>query len=128
MKRISSIFLSILVVGFLVSYPVLSDAMMGGMMGGHGGHGKADNETKGGQSDHKGHSNAGDEICPVSGEKIHEKTKVTYEYKGKIYNFCCPMCIEDFEKDSEKYIERMEKAKESKGHEGHKKDHHQHGH
>ena len=31
------------------------------------------------------------------------------------------MCIEDFEKDSEKYIERMEKAKESKGHEGHKR-------
>lgn len=42
MKRISGIFLSILVVGFLVSYPVLSDAMMGGMMGGKTEDGKSD--------------------------------------------------------------------------------------
>lgn len=69
----------------------------------------------------------GNKICPVSGEKIDEKTKVTYEYKGKIYNFCCPMCAEEFKKDPEKYIEELEKAEESKGHEGHKKDHH-HGH
>ncbi len=33
----------------------------------------------------------GNEICPVSGETIDEKMKQTYEYKGKIYNFCCPM-------------------------------------
>ncbi|MCL4476025.1 MAG: YHS domain-containing protein [Nitrospirae bacterium] len=56
----------------------------------------------------------GNEICPVSGEKIDEKMKQTYEYKGKIYNFCCPMCIEEFKKDPEKYIEKMEKVEESK--------------
>jgi len=51
--------------------------------------------------------NAGNKICPVSGEKINEKTKATYEYNGKIYNFCCPMCIDEFKKDPEKYIEKV---------------------
>ena len=46
---------------------------------------------------------------PVSGEEINDQTKATYEYKGKIYNFCCPMCIEEFKKDPEKYIEKMKK-------------------
>ncbi len=50
----------------------------------------------------------GNKICPVSGEKIDEKTKATYEYKGKIYNFCCPMCIETFKKDPQKYIKKVE--------------------
>ncbi len=70
----------------------------------------------------------GNEICPVSGEKIDEKMKQTYEYKGKIYSFCCPMCVEMFKKDPEKYIEKMEKA-ENKGHSGHENhQHHHHGH
>lgn len=55
--------------------------------------------------------NVGNEFCPVSGEKIDEKTKVTYEYKGKIYNFCCQDCVEEFKKDPEKYIEKLEKEK-----------------
>lgn len=50
----------------------------------------------------------GNKICPVSGEKIDEKTKATYEYEGKIYNFCCPMCIEEFKKDPGKYIKKVE--------------------
>lgn len=50
----------------------------------------------------------GNKICPVSGEKIEEKTKITYEYEGKIYNFCCVMCIEEFKKDPQKYIEKVE--------------------
>lgn len=69
----------------------------------------------------------GNEICPVSGEKIDEKMKQTYEYKGKIYSFCCPGCIEEFKKNPEKYIEKMEKSEEGKHdystHEGH---HHSH--
>lgn len=51
---------------------------------------------------------AGNKICPVSGEKIDEKTKAAYEYKGKIYNFCCPACIDEFKKDPEKYIKKIE--------------------
>lgn len=54
--------------------------------------------------------NVGNKICPVSGEKIDENTKATYEYQGKIYNFCCPMCIEEFKKDPEKYIKKVEEG------------------
>lgn len=58
----------------------------------------------------------GNKICPVTGEKINEKTKATYEHDGKIYNFCCPMCIGTFKKDPDKYIKKIEeeKAKENK--------------
>lgn len=61
--------------------------------------------------------NVGNKICPVSGEKINEKIKATYEYEGKIYNFCCPMCIEEFKKDPKIYIKKVgeELQAESKG-------------
>ncbi len=54
--------------------------------------------------------NVGNKICPVSGEKIGSggMKAETFEYKGKIYNFCCPMCIEEFKKDPEKYIKKVE--------------------
>lgn len=45
----------------------------------------------------------GNRVCPVSGEEIKEGKEVTYEYKGKIYNFCCTMCLKDFKKDPEKF-------------------------
>jgi len=56
---------------------------------------------------------AGNKICPVSGEKISDvvasgMTPVTYEYEGKIYNFCCSACIEEFKKDPQKYIKKVE--------------------
>lgn len=50
---------------------------------------------------------AGNKICPVSGERIDEKSKATYEYNGKIYNFCCPACIEEFKKNPQKYIAKV---------------------
>jgi YHS domain-containing protein len=52
--------------------------------------------------------NVGNKICPVMGDKIDDKFKVTYEYEGKIYNFCCPGCIESFKKDPQKYIRKVE--------------------
>lgn len=55
----------------------------------------------------------GNKICPVSGEKIDEKMKSIYEYEGKIYNFCCSMCIEDFKKDPQKYIQKVEEELKS---------------
>jgi len=61
----------------------------------------------------------GNKICPVSGEKIDEKTKATYEYEGKIYNFCCSGCINGFKKNPEKYIKIIEEegTKEGRSHE-----------
>ena len=55
---------------------------------------------------------AGNKICPVSGEAIDEKLKATYEYEGKTYNFCCAMCIDDFKKDPQKYIKKVEEQKQ----------------
>ena len=52
--------------------------------------------------------NVGNKICPVSGEKIDEKMKATYGYEGKIYNFCCSSCVEEFKKDPAKYIKKIE--------------------
>lgn len=51
----------------------------------------------------------GNKICPVSGEEVPDVSGLGmepafYEYKGKIYNFCCAGCIEEFKKDPEKYI------------------------
>ncbi|MBP9855291.1 MAG: TRASH domain-containing protein [Candidatus Omnitrophica bacterium] len=65
----------------------------------------------------------GNKICPVSGEKIPAEGEkgemgeaVKYEYNGKIYNLCCPMCVKDFKKNPEKYskIAEDEVAKEKK--------------
>lgn len=61
--------------------------------------------------------NVGNKICPVSGEKIGEKTKATYEYEGKIYNFCCTMCIDSFKKDPQKYIKKVEEEQQSESQE-----------
>ena len=73
-------------------------------------------QATGNTAEAKNAVDVGNTICPVTGEKINDKTKGTYEYKGKIYNFCCPMCIGDFQKDPEKYIKKIEeeKAKEKK--------------
>lgn len=50
----------------------------------------------------------GNKICPVSGEEIKKEEAFKYEYEGKIYNLCCKMCLKDFKKDPEKYIEKLE--------------------
>jgi YHS domain-containing protein len=68
------------------------------------------------------------ELCPVSGEEVDAKGGIAYEYKGKVYHFCCASCIADFKKDPEKYIRKMKggaakDAQEPVGHEGH-----DHGH
>ena len=49
----------------------------------------------------------GNKICPVLGESIDEANKATYEYEGKIYNFCCAGCIEEFKKEPQKYIDKV---------------------
>ena len=52
---------------------------------------------------------AGNKFCPVSGEKVGGMGEVVkYEHEGKIYNFCCPMCLKDFKKDPQKYIKILE--------------------
>ncbi len=72
---------------------------------------------------------AGNEYCPVSGDKVTDQGGVV-EYEGKSYKLCCPMCAKEFLKDPEKYIAKMKAQEESgevpeggmmgmEGHEGH---------
>lgn len=73
----------------------------------------------------------GNKISPVSREKIDGKTKVKYSYKGKTYNFCCATCVDDFKKDSQKYIKKIEEEKlqgKSKQEEHLSSESHQHSH
>lgn len=54
--------------------------------------------------------NVGNKICPVSGEKVGQggMNLVIYEYDGKIYNFCCTACVDEFKKEPQKYIQKVE--------------------
>lgn len=45
-------------------------------------------------------------ICPVMGGKIDKK--VYADYQGKRVYFCCADCREEFKKDPEKYIKKLE--------------------
>ncbi|MFA4889560.1 MAG: YHS domain-containing protein [Candidatus Omnitrophota bacterium] len=69
--------------------------------------------------------NVGNKICPVSGEKVGEggMELVAYEYEGKIYNFCCASCVDEFKKDPGKYIKKVDEElqAESKGQSDHEK-------
>lgn len=55
--------------------------------------------------------NVGNTICPVLGNKVDMKNPTTVEYKGKIYNLCCPMCIDEFNKNPDKYIAKIKEQK-----------------
>ena len=44
--------------------------------------------------------------CPVMGGKINKD--IYADYKGKRVYFCCPACIEPFNKDPEKYIKKLQ--------------------
>jgi YHS domain-containing protein len=53
--------------------------------------------------------NVGNKICPVSGEKIGDMgNPAHYEYKGKVYNFCCQGCVETFKENPEKYVNSVD--------------------
>lgn len=51
-------------------------------------------------------------ICPVSGEKINKaEAKISWEYKGKTYYFCCEECKAKFMKDPESYLQKKPEGK-----------------
>ena len=52
---------------------------------------------------------AGNKLCPISGEPVSGKDFTVYN--GKRYGFCCAGCDKKFLSDPEKYIAQME-AKE----------------
>jgi len=60
----------------------------------------------------------GNKICPVSGATIADTDlgKNTVEYKGKVYNLCSAGCKDEFLKDPEKYVAKVNEqmAKDTK--------------
>jgi YHS domain-containing protein len=46
-------------------------------------------------------------FCAVEGKDHDVDPKVTTKYKGKVIGFCCRDCIEEFEKDPEKYMKGL---------------------
>ena len=44
--------------------------------------------------------------CPVTGEDVNPKGK-TVQYKGKTVGFCCDDCIEMFNKNPDKYADKI---------------------
>lgn len=46
---------------------------------------------------------SGNIICPVTGEKIDEKGKLTIMHDGEVVNLCCQYCVGEFKKNPEKY-------------------------
>jgi YHS domain-containing protein len=51
-------------------------------------------------------------VCIVSGEELD--SKVTADYKGKTYGFCCKTCLKKFTKDPEKYVTKYESKIDTK--------------
>ena len=50
--------------------------------------------------------------CVVSGEELGAMgDRVAYRYDGREVQFCCPDCIAKFEKEPEKYLEKIEAAR-----------------
>jgi len=51
----------------------------------------------------------GNKTCPVSHEQVGQMgPAIKYEYNGKIYNLCCPMCKHTFASDPAKYAKIAE--------------------
>ena len=47
-------------------------------------------------------------FCAVEGKDHDVDPKVTTVYKGKTIGFCCRDCIDEFNKDPEKFVKKME--------------------
>ena|SRR2546423_15554816 len=50
-------------------------------------------------------------ICPVSDEKLGDMgDPYVFTHEGREIKLCCKGCLKDFNKDSAKYIKKIEKA------------------
>lgn len=84
------------------------------MMNPEGGAMPAGHQHGGGQTKqqtdmtHSAHSEE-QTVCPVMGGKINKE--IFTEYKGKKVYFCCPSCKPEFEKEPEKYIDKLPQFK-----------------
>lgn len=53
-------------------------------------------------------------VCVVSGEELGGMgDTVVYKYEGREVRFCCKMCVDDFKKDPQKYLKKLDAAQKS---------------
>lgn len=53
--------------------------------------------------------------CIVTDEKLGEMGKpYVHAYKGREIKFCCKGCLKDFNKDSAKYVQKLERLEKAK--------------
>jgi len=50
-------------------------------------------------------------VCPVMGGKIEDGKGVDYVAGNRLIRFCCPGCIQAFEKTPEKYLKALDDAR-----------------
>lgn len=62
--------------------------------------------------------NVGNKVCPVTGMTIDEMGKYTVEYKGKVYNLCSETCKDEFLKDPDTYVAKVDEELASEEKEG----------
>ena len=56
------------------------------------------------------------DTCPVSGEKLGTMgAPADYVHDGRLVRFCCKGCIKGFQKDPEKFLEKLDAASKAKG-------------
>ena len=52
------------------------------------------------------------QTCVISGHSLTEMGKpVAYSYDGTEVQFCCPDCVEEFQKEPEKYLAKVQAAR-----------------
>jgi len=71
----------------------------------HGGHGDAADEDKASPA---GEEKIAQKLCPVTGKEIDPESFTVHEGR-KVY-FCCAGCIEEFKKEPDKYLAKLEKG------------------
>ncbi len=111
MKTKMLMMIGMMVFGFLLSPQAFACGCKGGCSSGSCSHeapvcSEAPSLSSASAASSRAAVNVGNTICPVMGNPIQVKdgvAKVTYEYKGRVFNLCCAGCIAVFKKNPEKY-------------------------
>ena len=65
-------------------------------------------------------------VCPVTEKPINKK--IYKDYKGRRVYFCCSGCLSKFEKEPEKYLQKLDEETKKGKKKGHEEGHKGHGH
>ena len=77
----------------------------------HEGHGNGDHDGMHDQDNHGGKpTTVAQKTCPVMGGEINKE--IYADHDGKRVYFCCESCIDEFKKDPQKYLSKLEERGE----------------